>query len=217
VKKTPSFQLELFFRDFAQLHYKKGETILRAEDTPTGVYFLSKGFVRLYAVSQKGEELTLIIFKSGDFFPVMWAVNNARTNYYLETMTNVDLWRVPQDKFLVFIKSNPEVFFELTSKILVRFGGLLKRMEYLVFGNAYAKVASIITICAERFGRREKGKVIIEVPLTHSDLASMVGVTRETASIEIKKIEKKGLIGHQGRLIVVKNLKGLRKESLLES
>ncbi|OGD88124.1 hypothetical protein A2693_02565 [Candidatus Curtissbacteria bacterium RIFCSPHIGHO2_01_FULL_40_12] len=217
MKKTPSSQLELFFRDFAQLHYKKGETILRAEDTPTGVYFLSKGFVRLYAVSQKGEELTLIIFKSGDFFPVMWAVNNARTNYYLETMTNVDLWRVPQDKFLVFIKSNPEVFFELTSKILVRFGGLLKRMEYLVFGNAYAKVASIITICAERFGRREKGKVIIEVPLTHSDLASMVGVTRETASIEIKKIEKKGLIGHQGRLIVVKNLKGLRKESLLES
>ena len=157
------------------------------------------------------------IRKTGDFFPVMWAVNNARTNYYLETMTNVDLWRVPQDKFLVFIKSNPEVFFELTSKILVRFGGLLKRMEYLVFGNAYAKVASIITICAERFGRREKGKVIIEVPLTHSDLASMVGVTRETASIEIKKIEKKGLIGHQGRLIVVKNLKGLRKESLLES
>ena len=217
MKKTPSSQLELFFRDFAQLHYKKGETILRAEDFPTGVYFLAKGFTRLYAVSRKGEELTLIIFKPGDFFPVMWAVNNARTNYYLETMTNVDLWRVPQDKFLVFIKSNPEVFFELTSKILVRFGGLLKRMEYLVFGNAYAKVASIITICAERFGRREKGKVIIEVPLTHSDLASMVGVTRETASIEIKKIEKKGLIGHQGRLIVVKNLKGLRKESLLES
>ena len=217
MKKTPSSQLELFFRDFAQLHYKKGETILRAEDFPTGVYFLAKGFTRLYAVSRKGEELTLIIFKPGDFFPVMWAVNNARTNYYLEAMTNVDIWRVPQDKFLVFIKSNPEVFFELTSKILVRFGGLLKRMEYLVFGNAYAKVASIITICAERFGRREKGKVIIEVPLTHSDLASMVGVTRETASIEIKKIEKKGLIGHQGRLIVVKNLKGLRKESLLES
>lgn len=217
MKKTPTLRLELFFRDFRKLHYKKGETILRAEDSPTGVYLLTKGFVRLYAVSKSGEILTLIIFKPGDFFPVMWAINNVRTDYYLEAMTNVDLWRAGQDKFVAFIKSNPEVFFELTSKILVRFGGLLKRMEYLVFGNAYAKVASIITICAERFSRSEKGKVIIEVPLTHSDLASMVGVTRETASIEIKKIEKKGLIGHQGRLIVVKNLRGLRKESLLES
>lgn len=217
MKKPPKPALELFFKEFRQLHYKKGETILRAEDTPTGVYFLSRGFVRLYAVSKKGEELTLIIFKPGDFFPVMWAINNARTSYYLAAITNVDVWRVPQDKFLAFIKSNPEVFFDLTSKILIRFGGLLKRMEYLVFGNAYAKVASIITICAERFGHRQKGKVTIEVPLTHGDVASMTGVTRETASIELKKIENKGFIEYQGRLIVVKNLRGLRKESLLDA
>ncbi len=217
MRKTPRSQIELFFKDFRQLHYKKGETILRAEDTPTGVYFLSKGFARLYAVSKKGEELTLIIFKPGDFFPIMWAINNVRTDYYLEAMTNVELLRVPQDKFLEFVKSNSDVLFELTSKILVRLGGLLKRMEYMVFGNAYAKVASIITICADRFGRKVDSKVVIEVPLTHSDIASMIGVTRETVSIEIKKIENKGLISYKGRLITVKNPGALRRESLLSN
>src|SRR3989344_8590963 len=97
-------RLDLFFAKFKPLHYKKGETILRAGDPPAGVLYLKKGFIRLYSISRKGEELTLIIFKQGDFFPVMWAVNNVRTSYYLEAMTNVDLWRVPQDKFLDFIK-----------------------------------------------------------------------------------------------------------------
>lgn len=209
-------KLGLFFRKFRALHYKKDEVIVRAEDNPSGVYYLIKGFTRLYALSKKGEELTLIIFKPGDFFPMMWAINKTPNAFYLEAMTPVDLWRAPREKFLNFIKGNPEVFFELTSKMLVRLGGLLSRMEYLVFGNAYAKIASILVICAERFPRQERSKVVIEVPLTHSDLASMVGVTRETVSIEIKKLEQKGLIHYQGRQIVVDKFNKLRKESLVE-
>lgn len=209
-------KLDLFFRKFRAIHYKNGEVIIRAEDNPSGVYYLIKGFTRLYALSKKGEELTLIIFKPGDLFPIMWAINKTPNVFYLEAMTPVDLWRAPREKFLNFIKGNPEVFFELTSKMLIRLGGLLNRMEYLVFGNAYAKIASILVICAERFGRKEKNKVIIEVPLTHSDIASMVGVTRETVSIEIKKLEQKCLIHYQGRQIVVDKFNKLRKESLVE-
>ncbi len=148
---------------------------MRAGDSPLGFFYLKRGFVRVYSISRDGEELTLIIFKGGDIFPLIWAINNASIDYYVGAMTGCMLARVPREKFLDFVKNNPDVNFELTSRTLARLAGLMRRMEYLVFGKADNKVASTLLICAERFGKKEGREVIIEVPLTHSDIASLVG------------------------------------------
>lgn len=208
-------ELGFFFSQFKKLNFKKREMILRAGDEPRGVMYLKKGYVRLYAISREGEELTLIIYKPDDIFPIVWAINDLPNEYHFEAVTAAEVYRAPREKFLIFMRENPNVFFELTSKILIRFKGVLQRMEYLVFGNAYNKVASILLICAERFGGKEGSKIIIQVPLTHKDIANLLGVTRETTSLEIKKLARKGIIDYQGRLIVVKNPRALEKESLL--
>ncbi len=204
-----------FFSKFKKYHYKKGEVILRGGDTPQGVYFINKGYVKDYSISKEGEELMLIIFKPEDFFPMQWVFNNKPNEHYFETMTAVELWRCPKEDFIAFIEANPEIFFELTSHITLRLGGITQRMEYLAFGNAYAKVASIILICAERFGEKKGGEIVIQVPLTHKDIASFLGLARETVSVEIKKIERKDLITYDGKLLVVKDKQGLEQESLL--
>ncbi|MEX2028000.1 MAG: Crp/Fnr family transcriptional regulator [Candidatus Curtissbacteria bacterium] len=209
-------ELDRFFSKFRLLHFKKGEAILRPGDVPGGVFYLKKGYVRLYSVSKNGEELTLIIFKPGDLFPITWAINDTLNLYFLEAMTVVEVRKAPREGFLSFARGSPEIYFELSSRMMSRLDGLLRRMEYLVFGNAYAKVASIILICAERFGEAGRGGVAIQVPLTHNDVASLVGVTRETASVEIKKLKDRGLIANKGKKIIVKNASGLRKASNIE-
>lgn len=209
------YKLEVFFSKYKSLHFKKGKTILRPGDIPKGVYYLQKGYVRLYSLSESGQELTLIIFKPGDFFPIMWSINNTPNAQYVQTMTTVELWLCPREQFILFIKEDPDVFFELTSHMLERLKGLLQRMEYMVFGNAYTKVASILLICAQRFGEKKNGGAEIQVPLTHRDIAMLLGVARETVSIELKKLERKGVIDYGKRLIVIKNKKRLEKESTL--
>lgn len=131
-------------------------------------------------------------------------------------MGHVELQQAPRDEFVKFVKANGDVLFELTSKILIRLGGLIERMVYMVFGNAYNKVASIIAICAERFGYPDKEGVVIDVLLTHKEIANLLGIARETVSIEIKKLEKLGIIGYKGRYIVVRDVKALRGESRIE-
>ena len=210
-------KLNNFFSKFKKYHYKKGEVILRGGDSPQGVYFIDKGYVKDYSISKEGEELMLILFKPEDFFPMQWVFNNKPNDHYFEAMTAVELWRCPKEDFIAFIEANPEIFFELTSHIVLRLGGIMQRMEYLAFGNAYQKVASIIMICAERFGEKEGTTIIIQVPLTHRDIANFLGLTRETASIEIKKLERKNLITYRGRHLVVKDISGLKKESILPS
>lgn len=207
-------RLNNFFSKFRKYYYKKNEIILRGGDSPQGVYFISKGYVRDYSISKEGEELTLIVFKPGDFFPMLWVFNDTPNLHCFAAISAVELWRCPKEDFIAFVKANPQVFFELTSHIVLRLGGMMQRMEHLAFGNAYQKVASIIMICAERFGKKTSQGIVIPIPLTHKDLAMFVGLTRETVSIEAKKIERKRIISYKKHLIVVKNIEKLRTESL---
>lgn len=210
-------RLNKFFSKFKKYHYKKGEMILRGGDSPQGVYFIHSGYVKDYSISKDGEELMLILFKPEDFFPIQWVFNNKPNDHYFEAMTTVELWRCQKEEFIDFIEANPEIFLELTSHIVLRLGGIMQRMEYLAFGNAYQKVASIIMICTERFGEKKDNGYLIHIPLTHKDIAMFIGMTRETVSIEIKKLERKGIIEYHGRSIFVKDILKLQKESLLSN
>lgn len=205
--------LSILFADCRPIRYNRREIILRPEDTPSGVLYLKKGFVRLYTVSELGEELTLIIFKPGDFFPVMWAINNIPNSQYLEAMTDVEVQKVSRESFAEFLRHHAEVESEVLSNILIRLSGLLERIEYLVFGNAYQKVASILVICGERFGEKQDNKVLIKVILTHQDIANLIGLTRETTSLEVKKLEREGIISRQGKFILIKNMEKLQQEA----
>lgn len=205
-----------FFSKFKLFQYKKGETILRPGDMPQGICFVKRGYVRLYSFSKEGKELTLVIYKPGDFFPVVWAFKGQRpSEYYFETLSAVDIERAPREAFIKFIEKNYDAFLEVNDHILERFQVALKRMQYLTFGNASAKLASILLICGKDFGKKKNGNIEIQIPLTHKDIANLMGVTRETVSVELKKFDRRGLVGYNNKLLILKDQKGLEEEAIL--
>lgn len=145
----------------------------------------------------------------------MWAINNTPNAYYLEAMTAVEVYQAPREEFLKIIK-DCDLLLEIYSRILARFGGLMNRMEYAIFGNAYHKVASIILLTADRLGTKAEKGIFIPIPLTHQDIARLLGVARETASIEMKKMQKEGLVGYQGKHLIIKDYQKLKEQSALE-
>lgn len=215
VDKQAAEKLDNFFCQYKKVSFKKGETILRAGEEPRGVYYLNKGYARLYSISKNAQELTFIIYKPRDFFPLIWTIANQQPLYYTEAVTAVELCQAPKEEFLAFIKNNSDVLLEITNRILTRFAGLLKRMEYSIFGNAANKVESIIVICAERFGIPHQEGILIQIPLTHQDLANLLGVARETVSLEMEKLQKNNIIGRQRKHLIVKNLQKLKEQSIL--
>lgn len=191
--------------------------ILRSSERTTDIYYIKKGFVRAYRISENGDELTLLILKPGDFFPMTYGLNNMPNIYFLESLTPLEAWRAPQDKFLAFLNTSPEVFFTLSTNIMDRFDGLLARMEYLLWSSAYTKIAAVLFICARSFGDKKGQDITLQFPLTHRDIATMVGLTRETTSLEMKKLERKGLIKRKNKLLTIKDVKKLEQESLLDN
>lgn len=208
-------KLDAFFKQYSKRYLKKRETVIHSDELKSHIYYIKSGFVRVYRISEEGEELTLLILKPQDFFPLTYGLNNMPTIYYLEAITEVEVYKAPQNHFLKILRTEPEVFFELSTEVMDRFDGLLARMEYMVWSKAYTKIAATILICARRFGRVKNNTILIGVPLTHRDIATIVGLTRETTSIEMKKLENKGLIKRTGRLLLITDLLKLEHESLL--
>jgi CRP-like cAMP-binding protein len=210
VNKTEEF--EQFYKQFKIRNYKKGEMLIRADDDPVGIFCLTKGYVRQYTISKTGFELTLHILRPISYFPMVWAVNGTPNVYYFEALTPVEVGRAPRDQVVTFIKDKPTVIFELLSELIEDYAESLTRIEHLVFSDAYRRVISILLYIAKHFGEAKDKGVIIHHRFTQQDIATLVGVTRETASNEMVKLEKKGLVKYVDHAILLESIKKLELE-----
>jgi len=207
-------KLNPFFARYKPLNYKKGQVILRPEDKIEYIYFIEKGYVKFYYISPEGKELTFLIYKPGYLFPILFTfLGNTTTRYYFEAYTPLTLRRAPRETFTELISTNTFLMFSLSQEVVRRWQELLNRMELLKLGSACQNVAYIIDLCAEQFGIKNGRTVTIDLPLAHKDIASMVGLTRETVSLEMKKLEQLGLIEYKRRNITIKDLEVFRRKT----
>lgn len=210
-------QFEEFYKQFKVRNYKKGETLIRADDDPQGIFCLTKGYVRQYTISKAGYELTLHILKPTSYFPMVWAVNGTPNVYYFEALTAVEVGRAPRDQVVNFIKDKPDVIFELLSELIEDYAESLKRIEHLVFSDAYRRVISVLLYIAKHFGEKDGNGIIVHHRFTQQDIATLVGVARETASNELVKLEKKGLVKYIDHAMIFENIQKLDSELLSNS
>lgn len=209
-------KLDNFFSDFKKQNFRAKEIIIRAEEEPQGVYYLTGGMVKMYAISSRGEELVINIFRPASFFPMAWVLNNSTSHYYFEAISPVTVWKAPKDEFLKFVKSQPEILFDLVKRIYAGLEGYFSRMEYLMSGNARSKLIMEILIYAKRFGKKEGNTVTVDVKLTEKDLASQSGMTRETVSREMGKLKQKGILSYQKNILVIKDLYELENQLIVD-
>lgn len=203
---------EDFYKQFTTRSYKKGEMLIRADDDPQGIFCLTKGYVRQYVISKTGFELTLHILKPISYFPMVWAINGTPNIHYFEALTSTEVGRAPRDRVVEFIKDKPALLFELMSELLEDNAETLTRVEHLVFSDAYRRVISVLLYLAKHFGEKNGTSVIINHRFTQQDIATLVGVARETASNEMVKLEKKKLISHINHSILLESVKKLENE-----
>lgn len=208
-------KLDKFFAGHRPQTYTPKEILIRADEEPSGVFYLKNGVVKMYAISSQGEEVIINTFRPVSFFPMNWVLNDSISHYYFEAVTEVKIIKAPKDQFLKFLESEPIVVFDLVKRIYKGLEGYFSRMEYLMSGGAQARLITEILIYAKRFGKESGDNTVINLKLTEKDLAAQTGIARETVSREIHKLKEKGLIDFEKNTLTVKNLLTLEGELTL--
>ncbi len=200
-------KLNEFFNAYKELTFQKQEVLIRADEDPNGVYFITQGTVKQYAISQKGEELIVHLIKPPAFFPMTWAMAGEPNSFFFEALEEVRVRRAPKDDVLAFLKQNPDVLYDLTTRILRGLSGILNKTVALMSGTAYNRLVTEIVTFARRFGIPDGSSTSFAV--TEMELASLAGLTRETVSREIKVLKQKGLLTFTKGIITIPSLSDL--------
>lgn len=213
--KTPIVEkLETFFSQFPKRKFKKKEIIIHAGEMPQGVYYLHEGLVRQYALSSKGEEAVLNMYRSPSFFPLRQLFDEVACPQYFEAMTEVHMWVAPRDAVKNFLHDNPDVLMDLLARMNRGLDGLLERLSYLMAGTAYERVITEVLLYLSRFGEKKEvtSKEASGIRISAKQIAIQSGLTRETVTRELAILKNKGLITFEKNMLTVPDLPKLKTE-----
>lgn len=208
---------EAFFSKGRRLSYKKGDIIQRANETPTGVYFLTEGYVKEYSLAKDGSEHFHLVYGPGQLFSIIWAFLGITQVVNREAFTDVVVYRIDADVLKKELARDPIFAQEIQHLLMHQIFVLKTRVENLAFDNAYDKIAYRLLYLAATLGEKQKDGWYISLPFRHQQIADSVSVTRETASRILERMVRNKLISHDGKgHFLIRNPSGLARTMDLE-
>ncbi|MEI7683116.1 MAG: Crp/Fnr family transcriptional regulator [Candidatus Saccharibacteria bacterium] len=184
------------FHGGTKLTYKKGEFVIRPGEAPSGVFFIETGLVKAYNISKYGEENLLIIRRSEELFPLIWAITGQERSIIYQAMDNLVLWRISRKDYLKDIHNDPKMLMPMLEMTLEMYRLHSEHIINLEYRTVRERLISFLLNTSERFGEPgpKKGIILLNVPLKQQDIASSINATRETTSREIVRLERLGLV-----------------------
>ncbi|WP_038055781.1 helix-turn-helix domain-containing protein [Thermus amyloliquefaciens] len=166
------------------------------------VYRVLQGLVRLEAVDEEGNALTLRLVRPGGYFgEEAWA--GTERGYFAEAVTEVVAEPLPKEP-------HPEEVFQVLLSLAQALSESYRRIERLATQRLKNRMAAAILELAETPLAHEEPEGLV-LRATHDELAAAVGSVRETVTKVIGELTREGYIRSGYGKIVLKDLQGLRE------
>jgi CRP-like cAMP-binding protein len=176
------------------------------------IYFIAEGWIKVCAIGESSKNSVYTIYGPDEMVGAIAAVEEDWNPKEAVTLTPAKIWSISSQDFLNLLREDPQAGIQVAifaSKRLRRLNQYFRLRE----ADSVTKVAHILL---ELVGYRErkistkKHRVLIP-NLPHRETAILSGVTRETVTRTLGKLEKKGLILRQGATIEILNLDFLQQ------
>ncbi len=197
------------FQEFLERYhvksYARGELILVQGEVPPCAYVIKKGVIKTYNLTAKGEEKPITYDVVMESFPIGWIFSRTEeSQFFYDAYTDVELYCVPRSDYCQFLKDNVEVLYEAHKFWINRLLNMQTRVNALEQSKAPSKVVNTLHYLCLRYGKDVKDNVVrIDLPLTQQELANFMGLTRETTGIELKKLQRSGVLNYKRQNYIV--------------
>lgn len=176
------------------------------------IYFIEKGRVRLTRLSPDGRTVILALLGPGDLIgEAAW--ETGEHDSYGETLEETRMYQLSRESFENLVRTNPEFGLRLIQVIGFRLKQAQARIEDLVFRQVPSRVARLLVSLAEHHGKVTPNGIRVEFPLTHQEIADMVGSSRVTVTQVLNRFRASQWIGIESKRVTIHNLEAL--ESLV--
>jgi CRP/FNR family transcriptional regulator, cyclic AMP receptor protein len=210
-KLTP-FERGSLFTEGLQKQIKAGQLLFRQNDRHSGIYILQEGSVRTFYIAPAGREITLAYWQAGQFVggpeifgkgTHLWsgaAVGDTRVLY----LSGTQLERLCREM--------PNLALALIDGLVYKGRCFSDVIQMLGTRNASQRLAQAI-LAMRNPTAGGNAEIRLVRGITHDELASMIGATRQWVSTSMKRLERRGLIRMDGRQIVITSQAALQEEA----
>ncbi|MFE8703172.1 Crp/Fnr family transcriptional regulator [Cytobacillus sp. FJAT-54145] len=192
---------------------RAGTILFNERDSVDHIYILIEGSVALGRVHMKGKEFILKILH-GEELIVEYQIfkNHPKYHFYAKTLSECELLMIKREDFERYIMSNPEVIGELTSWLSTRYLKAQMKCQDLLMNGKRGGLYSILIRLCNSYGVMTKEGILIDLPLTHQELASLTYGTREVIQRMLKDLREKEIISYDQQKFTIKNINYLKEE-----
>lgn len=209
----PAQRLEAIARECAWRNYDSGRQIISRNAADRDVYFLVSGRVRVTTYSAAGRQVTFSDFGPGEFFGDVAAIDDMPRTADVVALESSLLASLSAHAFRRLLRDEPV----LAERLLKRWAGLVRRLSERVIDlstlGVHSRIHAELLKLARQAGVAGNSARIEPAP-RHADLASQVSTYREQVTRELSSLAKAGVLGRDGRALIVRDVK--RLEQLVE-
>jgi CRP/FNR family cyclic AMP-dependent transcriptional regulator len=184
--------------------FRRGQLIFGEGDPGDSLFVVVEGLVKVYVTSDEGEEMVLITLRAGDTFGELALIDGQPRSASAQALEETTTLMVTREVVLELMRAHPT----LAESLLASLGALVRRLTEqaadLVFLDLHGRVAKLLVHFAAEQG--QEGEAILDLHLTQSDLAAMVGGSRQSVNQILGAFEKRGYLELRGRTILLKRM-----------
>jgi CRP-like cAMP-binding protein len=204
--------LEAIARSLRVRRFRRGEVLFHEGDPGDALFIVASGAVKVVIPSEEGEEAILATLKRGDFLGELALLDGAPRSASAIALEATDALTLPRDQFRALADAEPAIRGALLEAMARELRRLTRHVAELHFLDLTGRLAARLVRLAEEHGvRSADGSVRLDAPLTQSDLAAMIGATRQSVNKLLGEFEEVGLLRLERDSIVVADVPALAR------
>lgn len=169
------------------------KTAIFEQGDPTRlVYLVKRGNVRISRLTPDGKEITVAILGAGDIFGEETLFSQGERSTVATTVGETLLCTARADDLFELLSKDPELALNVAKLVHERLNDASATIEDLAYARVPDRLLHLFERLAAEHGVATEDGTKIEVRLTHADIASLIGSTRETVTVEISNLIRDG-------------------------
>jgi len=181
--------------------YEPGQTVFMQGDRAEGLHIVLRGRVKVFKVSPRGREQTLMIMGSGEPVGEVAVLSGESHPAGAEALEHGETLYIPRQAFLDLVSREPEIAMRLLSALSSRLRAFTTLIEYLSLRDVAARLAAYLLSLATAESLQET----FDLGLSKTQLSAAVGTVPETLSRAFQQLARAGVIETSGRKVHVKD------------
>jgi CRP/FNR family transcriptional regulator, cyclic AMP receptor protein len=192
------------------LYFKRDQFVYLPQEPSKSIYMIAEGRVKIGHYQEDGKEVVTAILTKGEIFGELAIAGEETRRDFAQVMDNsTSICPLGLDDLKALMRDDKELSFRLLKLVGLRLMKLERKLELLVFKDARTRIIEFLKDAASWKGKKVGYETLIPTKLTHKDIASLTGTSRQTVTTILNELKEKNLINFDRRRILIRDLEKL--------